>query len=202
VTYDKLADQDMGPLTSGAADRALASGEPGEISMALLRLALHGPDWARAERLAREHTVHPAVWVRRNAATALGHVARVHGALDLELSLPALVRLLDDEEVHDWADAALDDVEMYLGVKRTAVLANVLAGVGYDEKTQTLEVEFRNGGVYQYNRIPAEEYAHLREAESIGRYLNTRIRPFYSCRKVREPRVAALLPVRADRITA
>jgi hypothetical protein len=123
VTHEKLMDQGLGPITAEAADRALASGDPGEISMALLRLALHGPDWERAERLARKHTGHPAVWVRRNAATALGHVARVHGRLDLDLSLPELNRLLDDPEVRDWADAALDDVETYLGVKRTAALA-------------------------------------------------------------------------------
>jgi hypothetical protein len=56
--------------------------------------------------------------------------------------------------------------------------------------------------VYRYLRIPAEEYAQLRKAESIGRYLNVQIQPFYSHRKVSKPRVAPLLPVRADRIAA
>lgn len=106
-----------GPIEPAAAERALASGDPREISLALLRLALHGPDFARAERLAHDHLGHPDVWVRRNAATALGHIARVHGRLDVDAALTALHALREDLELTDWADAALDDFEMYLGVR-------------------------------------------------------------------------------------
>lgn len=112
----KLENEDAGPISVRAAERAIASGEPREISLALLRLALHGPDWARAERLAHEHLDHPDVWVRRNAATSLGHIARVHGQLDVPTALRVLQALREDPEVTDWADAALDDFEMYLGI--------------------------------------------------------------------------------------
>jgi hypothetical protein len=193
VTHEKLIDQGMGPIVPAAAERALASGDPGEISMALLRMALHGPDWQRAEEAARGFTTHPDAWVRRNPATALGHVARVRGTIDRDLSVPALARLLDDAEVAGWAEAALDDVEMYVGsaraaaAGRTAVSSSSVVGVGYDEATQTLEVEFRNGGIYQYLDIPAEEYARLRCADSPGRCLDTRIKPRYEVRKLRTP---------------
>jgi hypothetical protein len=190
----------MGPITTRSASAALASGDPAEISLALLRLALHGPDWGRAEQLAREHASHPEVWVRRNAATALGHVARVHGSLDIEQSLPALTKLLDDAEVSDWADAALDDVEIYMGVKRGG--SATVSGVGYDEGAQILEVEFMDGALHRYLRVPAEEFTRLRRASSLGCYLNSQIRPRYRHRKVRKARVVELLRVHADRIAA
>jgi hypothetical protein len=112
-----LVNQDRGPISAAAAQRALDSGDPREISLALLRLALHGPDWKRAEELAREHAMHPDVMVRRNAATSLGHIARVHGCMDVDASLRLLHAMREDPEVTDWADAALDDFEMFLGVR-------------------------------------------------------------------------------------
>ena len=113
----KLVNEDAGPISLGRAERAIASGDPREISLALLRLALHGPNFERAEQLAHEHLTHADVWVRRNAATALGHIARVHGELDVNAALRALHVLREDPEMTDWADAALDDFEMYLGVR-------------------------------------------------------------------------------------
>jgi hypothetical protein len=184
----KLVDQDMGPITREAAESALASGDPAEISMALLRLALHGPDWEFAEEVAREHAAHPDVWVRRNAATALGHVARVHRSLDSERSLPVLKGLMKDAEVTDWAEAALDDVAMYAAAERTSrVLAPALSSVSYDEKTQTLEVEFRNGGIYRYLEVSGDEVTRLLRADSLGQYLNCEIKPRFRVCKLRNP---------------
>jgi hypothetical protein len=117
----KLVNQDRGPISAAAARRALDSGDPREISLALLRLALHGPDWKRAEELAREHAMHRDVTIRRNAATSLGHIARVHGRMDVDASLRLLHAMREDPEVTDWADAALDDFEMFLGVRHSAV---------------------------------------------------------------------------------
>jgi len=116
----KLVNEDLGPITAAAARRALDSGDPREISLALLRLALHGPDWKRAEELVREHATHPDAMIRRNAATSLGHIARVHGRMDVDASLRVLHAMRDDPEVTDWADAALDDFEMFLGVRHPA----------------------------------------------------------------------------------
>ncbi|HEX5725949.1 MAG TPA: hypothetical protein VFX98_10825, partial [Longimicrobiaceae bacterium] len=100
------------------AAEAFASGLPREISRALLRLALHGPDWRLAEERALEHVSHPDAWVRRNAATSLGHIARVSGRLDARAAVPALLLMTADPEVADYADAALDDLEHYLGIDR------------------------------------------------------------------------------------
>ena len=40
-------------------------------------------------------------------------------------------------------------------MQRQPVESSSLASVGYEERTRTLEVEFHNGGVYQYLEVPA-----------------------------------------------
>ena len=70
---------------------------------------------------------------------------------------------------------------------RDRVDSSSVSSVGYDDRSHTLEVEFRNGGVYDYLDVPADEVRRLRRAESFGRYLNTRIKPRYPVRKVRPP---------------
>src|SRR6185312_14091062 len=95
-----------------------------KILRALLRLSLHGPDFAYAERKALEHADHPDVWVRRNVATALSHVSRVHGSIDVNAVMMTLVKSLDDPEVADWADFALDEVEMYMHTDRRHYVAS------------------------------------------------------------------------------
>jgi hypothetical protein len=110
--------ESLDPISREEAEEALGSDEPRRISRALLRLSLHGPDWEHAERRATELLDHPDVWVRRNACTAPGHISRLHGRLDVNVAFAALVALLDDPEVVDWADLALDDVEHYLKLDR------------------------------------------------------------------------------------
>jgi hypothetical protein len=90
---------------------------------ALLRLSLNGPDFAYAERMALENAFHPDVWVRRNAATALSHVARLHGSVDLDAVMGTLISLLDDPEVVDWADYSLDELEIYMKTDRRRYMA-------------------------------------------------------------------------------
>jgi hypothetical protein len=79
---------------------------------------MHGPDFAFAERQALEHAAHPDARVRRNAATALAHVARVHGSVDLHSVMTTLIGMLDDPEAYDWVDDALADVEHYMKTNR------------------------------------------------------------------------------------
>ena len=55
---------------------------------------------------------------------------------------------------------------------RVPVRSSNLASVGYDARSQTLEVAFRRGSVYQYYGVPARVYEGLMRAESHGRYLD------------------------------
>lgn len=67
-------------------------------------------------------------------------------------------------------------------MKRENVESSSVRSVGYEQGV--LEVEFLNGGVYQYVDVPPEEHAALLAADSIGRYVNLEIKPFYSVRQV------------------
>ena len=46
-------------------------------------------------------------------------------------------------------------------LERIPVQSSNLKSVGYDERSQTLEVEFLNGGIYQYTRLPKYVYEEL-----------------------------------------
>jgi len=69
-------------------------------------------------------------------------------------------------------------------MEREKVESSSLDSVGYDPRSETLEVEFKNGGVYRYLEVPEDEWRSLRTAESKGSYLNTHIKPTYRYRKL------------------
>ncbi len=51
-----------------------------------------------------------------------------------------------------------------------------LTSVGYDRTTSTLEIEFRDGTVYQYRGVSHTVYRQLMSADSKGRYFAQHIR--------------------------
>jgi hypothetical protein len=57
--------------------------------------------------------------------------------------------------------------------------------VGYDPRRHVLEVEFRQGRIYQYFDVPAAAHHDLLNAASIGAYFNRHIKPAFRCRRVR-----------------
>lgn len=56
--------------------------------------------------------------------------------------------------------------------------------IGYVEHNQELFIQFRNGGMYVYEGVPAWVYVALMQAESRGSYLNTEIKPNHPYRRV------------------
>lgn len=71
-------------------------------------------------------------------------------------------------------------------VNRVPVASSDLVSVGYDTTTGTLEIEFRNGAVYEYLRVPGCVHAGLMSAASHGRFFNQQIRNGgYLCTKIR-----------------
>lgn len=67
---------------------------------------------------------------------------------------------------------------------RLVVNSSNLASVGYDAATQTLEIEFNHGGVYQYYNVDESVYTDLISAGSIGSYFSHNIRDVYTTQKV------------------
>ncbi|SFB22224.1 KTSC domain-containing protein [Azotobacter beijerinckii] len=71
-------------------------------------------------------------------------------------------------------------------MNRTSVSSSNLRSVGYDPSTSTLEVEFHNGGLYEYSGVPASIHAGLMAASSHGSYFDAHIKNGpYRYRKIR-----------------
>lgn len=59
---------------------------------------------------------------------------------------------------------------------REPVQSSNLASVGYEIETSTLEIEFLNGGIYQYFQVPQEIFESLMTAGSKGTFFHQFIR--------------------------
>jgi hypothetical protein len=70
-------------------------------------------------------------------------------------------------------------------MRRQPVVSSVIRTVGHDDSNNVLEVEFRNGRVYHYYRVPRTAFKALVQAESVGGYFNTEIRKRYRGVRVR-----------------
>lgn len=60
-------------------------------------------------------------------------------------------------------------------MERTPVVSSNVASVGYDKETNTLEIQFKNGGIYQYPGVDPDTHLSLMGAESIGRFVQLNI---------------------------
>jgi hypothetical protein len=56
--------------------------------------------------------------------------------------------------------------------------------IGYDKESETLQVEFKNGGIYQYFDVPQHIFQEFHNADSIGKYLAYNIKGNYRYSKV------------------
>jgi hypothetical protein len=71
-------------------------------------------------------------------------------------------------------------------MERQHVNSSNLKSVGYDPETKTLEIEFLNGGLYQYDNVPESIYNGLMSASSHGQYFYRHIKKGgYHYRKLR-----------------
>ena len=69
-------------------------------------------------------------------------------------------------------------------MQRSSVSSSNISSIGYDSETQTLEIKFHNGGVYQYYSVPESEYNALMSASSHGSYLAHYIKGTYSYSRI------------------
>lgn len=69
-------------------------------------------------------------------------------------------------------------------MERSYVASTNVASIGYDEGTETLEVEFLSGSVYQYYNVPQNVYHQMTQAGSKGKFLNTYIKNAYPYSRV------------------
>lgn len=69
-------------------------------------------------------------------------------------------------------------------MKRTPVDSSNISSIGYDEGSNTLEIEFHGGTVYQYFDVPLNVYDGIMEAGSKGQYLAQHIKGYHRYVKV------------------
>ena len=69
-------------------------------------------------------------------------------------------------------------------MERTAVQSREIAIIGFEPQTSTLEVAFRNGGVYHYSGVSEDVYKALMAAPSLGKYFEKNIKHQYPYQKL------------------
>ncbi|KAF1716824.1 KTSC domain-containing protein [Pseudoxanthomonas yeongjuensis] len=69
-------------------------------------------------------------------------------------------------------------------MERQSVASSNISSIGYDESSQTLEVEFYSGTVYQYFNVGADLYMQLMQSSSKGQFLNIYIKNAYPFSRV------------------
>jgi hypothetical protein len=67
---------------------------------------------------------------------------------------------------------------------RSDVTSSLMKSAGYDDSTRTLEIEFRHGGIYQYEQVPAALYAALLHACSKGSFFHQHIQGIFRFNRI------------------
>ena len=69
-------------------------------------------------------------------------------------------------------------------MEKQRVSSSTVISIGYDGPTQTLEIEFGSGRVYQYYGVPDRMHTDIMQAPSKGQFFNTYIRNAYAFSRV------------------
>lgn len=62
-------------------------------------------------------------------------------------------------------------------MNRQSVSSSNIRSIGHDPESNTLEIEFSNGRVFQYSDVNVDEHAALLGAQSIGSHFHNILRP-------------------------
>lgn len=69
-------------------------------------------------------------------------------------------------------------------MERELVASSTILSAGYEAASETLEIEFKNGGIYQYYNVPESIYQSFATSDSKGKFLHVYIKPTYPCSRV------------------
>ena len=64
-------------------------------------------------------------------------------------------------------------------MNRDGVQSSMIASLGYETDTSTLEVEFNSGAVWQYYDVPESIYYDMMNSGSLGKFFHANIRGQY-----------------------
>jgi hypothetical protein len=92
--------------------------------------------------------------------------------------------------------ANTDSAELSAGIESTEIASSdesitmlpvssaMAKSIGYSEETETLQIEFSSGAVYQYSDVEPEIWESLQDADSTGSFFNSEIKGYYSSERV------------------
>ena len=69
-------------------------------------------------------------------------------------------------------------------MERKRVNSSKIRAVGYDEKSQVLEIEFSNGQIYQYVKVYPEVYRRFMAAPNPTSFFDDKIAEEYTAKRV------------------
>ena len=64
-------------------------------------------------------------------------------------------------------------------MNRESVKSSMIASIGFDLSTSTLEIEFNSGTVWQYFKVSKKVFNEMKSASSCGRFFLNRIKDEY-----------------------
>ena len=108
--------QEITEMSRAEAERRLQNGDPKQLLVAVVAVALHELDLSFAQTYCGKLAVHTHPNVRGNAILGFGHLARRFGELDLAVVTPLVESGLNDQDkfVRSQAHNAADDIEHFL----------------------------------------------------------------------------------------
>lgn len=71
-----------------------------------------------------------------------------------------------------------------LPMELMTVDSSSVRGIGYDDDRAILYVQYVDGEVYAYSKVPKSDFLDLLSARSIGWFVNKRIKPYYNYQKL------------------
>jgi hypothetical protein len=72
-------------------------------------------------------------------------------------------------------------------MKLSPIESSMLTAHGHDPATGKMQVQMRNGSVYEYDGVPLEKYAAFTGAASPGAFFNKKIKGAHTGRKISGP---------------
>jgi hypothetical protein len=116
-----MSEHASSPYTPEEITHAFQSGDIPVMCRTLVTLSLADSDWRKVQTYCLEFLEYHDDGVRMVAATCIGHLARIHKQLDLDLVLPALYRHQSDpgRYVAGTVDNALSCIERFMDVPVT-----------------------------------------------------------------------------------
>lgn len=70
-------------------------------------------------------------------------------------------------------------------MNRVGVKSSNIKSIGHDSATNTLEVEFNNGGVYQYHDFTSGHYGSFTGAQILGSHFHANIKNNFKFSKIK-----------------